>query len=179
MLRIKNGKGLDASDNLYHRVPRNILQYYSNKEKHKTEDTVDRTELHISEARPDNKSSPFRLNNGTVADFNFSFENDPDPEIEKINQDYRKNNKQEYKVKEENEVVKNGKGKGHPAEDASHSSRTDPEESPGKEQDSATVAAAVNQRAEEAAPANAEAGGPAQPGRDGPQVGVHGSPLFL
>ncbi|XP_059539715.1 centrosomal protein of 290 kDa isoform X1 [Myotis daubentonii] len=73
----------------------------------------------------------------------------------------------EYKVKEENELVKNGKGKEHIAEDLSHSSCTDPEESPGEDQAPAAVAAAVDQCAEEA---NSETDVPVQPGNGGPQT---------
>lgn len=168
MLRIKNGKVIDSSDNIYHEEPRSILQYSSNKEKHKAEDIVDPAEPNISEARPNNKSSTFRLTNGNLADFNSSFENDPDPEIEKIDQDYCEN-KQEYKIKEENEVGKNEKGKGHIAEDVGHV--MDPEESPGEDPDSATAAAAVMKPcAEEAAQANSETDVPVQLRNGGPQV---------
>ncbi|XP_045444271.1 centrosomal protein of 290 kDa isoform X2 [Pipistrellus kuhlii] len=76
----------------------------------------------------------------------------------------------EYKVKEENELVKNGKGKEHIAEDLSHSSCTDPEESPGEDPAPATVAAAVNPCAEEATQANSETDVPVQPGNGGPQT---------
>ncbi|XP_054436151.1 centrosomal protein of 290 kDa [Pteronotus mesoamericanus] len=168
VLRIKNGKVIDASDNLYHEKPRNILQYSSNKEKHKAEDIVDPTELNITEARPNNKSSTFRLNNSTLADFNSSFENDPDPEIDKVDQDCCENNKQEYKIKEENDLGKNEKGKGHIAEDVSHI--MDPEESPGEEHDSATTAAAVNPCAEEAVQANSGTDVPVQPRNGGLQT---------
>lgn len=80
----KNGKGIDANDNLYHQTPRNSLRCHSNEEKHKAEDSVGPTELDKSEARPNKKSSPFRSTNGTGADFNSKFENEPNPEIEKI-----------------------------------------------------------------------------------------------
>ncbi|XP_045060428.2 centrosomal protein of 290 kDa isoform X2 [Desmodus rotundus] len=166
VLRIKNGKVIDTSDNLCHEEPRNILQYSNNQGKHKAEDVIDPTEPNIAEARPNNKSSTFRLNNGTLADFNSSFENDPDPEIEKIDEDYCEN-KQEYKIKEENEVGKNEKGKGHIAEDVSHI--VDPEESPREEHDSAT-AAAVKPCVEEAAQANPETDVPVQPRNGGPQT---------
>ncbi|XP_035874491.1 centrosomal protein of 290 kDa isoform X2 [Phyllostomus discolor] len=159
VLQIKNGKVIDTSDNICHEEPRSILQYSSNKEKHKADDIVDPTEPNMSEARPNNKSSTFRLNNGNLADFNSSFENDPDPEIEKIDQDYCEN-KQEYKIKEENELGKNEKGKGHIAEDVGHI--MDPEESPGEDPDSATAAAAAKPCAEEAAQANSETDVPAQ-----------------
>nr|XP_008525352.1 PREDICTED: centrosomal protein of 290 kDa isoform X1 [Equus przewalskii]XP_023486761.1 centrosomal protein of 290 kDa isoform X2 [Equus caballus] len=149
VLRIKNGKGIDASDNLYHQVPRNILQCYNNEEKHKAEDIVDFTELNKSEVRPIDESSPFRSNNGTLAEFNSNFENEPDPEIEKIYQDCCENDKQEHKNKEENELGENEKGKGNIAEDVSHNSHMDPEESTGEDRDSAAVAAALTQCAEE------------------------------
>ncbi|XP_070456158.1 centrosomal protein of 290 kDa isoform X5 [Equus przewalskii] len=162
VLRIKNGKGIDASDNLYHQVPRNILQCYNNEEKHKAEDIVDFTELNKSEVRPIDESSPFRSNNGTLAEFNSNFENEPDPEIEKIYQDCCENDKQEHKNKEENELGKNEKGKGNIAEDVSHNSHMDPEESTGEDRDSAAVAAALTQCAEEDAQVNSETDAPGQ-----------------
>ncbi|XP_070363135.1 centrosomal protein of 290 kDa isoform X3 [Equus asinus] len=162
VLRIKNGKGIDASDNLYHQVPRNILQCYNNEEKHKAEDIVDSTELNKSEVRPIDESSPFGSNNGTLAEFNSNFENEADPEIEKINQDCCENDKQEHKNKEENELGENEKGKGNIAEDVSHNSHMDPEESTGEDRDSAAVAAALTQCAEEDAQANSETDAPGQ-----------------
>ncbi|KAM5334696.1 centrosomal protein of 290 kDa isoform 1-T3 [Glossophaga mutica] len=167
VLRVKMGKVIDTSDNIYHEEPGNILQYSNNKEKYKAEDTVDPTEPNISEARPNNKSSTFRLNNGNLEDFNSNFENDPDPETEKIDQDYCEN-KQEYKIKEENELGENEKGKRHIAEDVSHV--MDSEESPGEEHYSATAAAAVKLCAEEAAQANSETDVPVQPRNGGPQT---------
>ncbi|KAM7114670.1 centrosomal protein of 290 kDa isoform 2-T4 [Molossus nigricans] len=170
VLRIKNGKGVEASENLYLQVPRSGLQCYSNKGKHKAEDTVDPTELNVTEARPNSKSIPFRLNNGTSADFKSSFENDPHPEIEKINQDCCENNKQEYKVKEENEQVKNEKRKGHIAEYESDNNHMDAEEPPREAPGPATAAASVTLCAEEAAGAHSETSVPVQPGSDVPQV---------
>ncbi|XP_064446893.1 centrosomal protein of 290 kDa isoform X3 [Mirounga angustirostris] len=163
VFRIKNGKGLDTSDNLYHQVPKNILQYYSNEENHTAEDIVDPTELSTSETRPKNKSSPFRSINGILADVKSHFENAPDPEITKINQDCCENNKQEHKNKEENELGKNDEGKGHIAEDVSHNNHLDPEESAREDPDYATVAAALNQLAEEDAQADSDADVPIQP----------------
>ncbi|XP_058424680.1 centrosomal protein of 290 kDa isoform X2 [Diceros bicornis minor] len=148
VLRIKTGKGIDASGNLYHQVPRNSQRYYSNEEKHTAE--VDPTQVNKSEARPNSEASPFRSTNGTLAEFNSNFENEPDPEIEKMNQDCYENNKQEHKNKEENELGKNEKGKGHIAEDVNHSNHMDPEESAGEDHDYATVAAAETQCAEDA-----------------------------
>ncbi|XP_015453933.1 centrosomal protein of 290 kDa isoform X3 [Pteropus alecto] len=169
VLRIKNEKGIVATDNLNYQVPRNILQYYHNEEKNKAEDTVHPTELNISEARPNSKSSPFRPTNGTLADFNSNFENEPDLEIEKINQDCCENF-QECKNKDKNELGKDEKEKGHIAEDVSHNGHVDPEESSGENHDYGTVAAAVNQFAKEAAQANSETDAPVQPRNDVSQV---------
>ncbi|XP_058597825.1 centrosomal protein of 290 kDa isoform X2 [Neofelis nebulosa] len=163
VFRIKNGKGIDASNNLHHQVPKSILRHYSNEERHTTEDIVDSAELNKSEARPKNKSSPFRSTNGTMADVKSNFENEPDPEIEKINQGYHENNKQEHENKEENELGKNVKGKGHTAEDVSHDHHLDPEGSAGEDRDCATVAAALTESAEEEAQANSETDVPVQP----------------
>lgn len=170
VLRIKNEKGIVATDNLNYQVPRNILQYYHNEEKNKAEDTVHPTELNTSEARPNSKSSPFRPTNGTLADFNSNFENEPDLEIEKINQDCCENNKQECQNKDKNELGKDEKEKGHIAEDVSHNGHVDPEESSGENHDYGTVAAAVNQFAKEAAQANSETDAPVQPRNDVSQV---------
>ncbi|KAB0400406.1 hypothetical protein E2I00_010736, partial [Balaenoptera physalus] len=170
VLRIKNRKGIDVSDNLYHQVPRNILQCYSNEEKHKAEDIVDPTELNKSESRPNSKSSPFRSTNGTLTDFNSNFEKEPDCNVEKINQDCCENNKQEYKNKEENELGKNEKEKGHIAEDVSHNNHTDPEESAGEDCGYATSAAAVRQCAEEEAQANSETDVSVQPRNEASQT---------
>lgn len=52
VLRIKNGKGIDTSDNLYYQDLRNAVQYHSKKRKHKAGYVVGPTELNISEARP-------------------------------------------------------------------------------------------------------------------------------
>lgn len=169
VLKIKNEKGIVATNNLNYQVPRNILQYHRNEEKNKAEDIVHPTELNISEARPNNKSSPFRPTNDTLADFNSNFENEPDPEIEKINQDCCENNKQECK-NDKNELGKNEKEKEHIAEDVSLYSHVDPEESAGENHDYGTVAAAVNQFAEEAAQANSETDAPVQPRNDVSQV---------
>ncbi|XP_040347200.1 centrosomal protein of 290 kDa isoform X2 [Herpailurus yagouaroundi] len=163
VFRIKNGKGIDASNNLRHQVPKSILRHYSNEERHTTEDIVDSAELNKSEARPKNKSSPLRSTNGTMADVKSNFENEPDPEIEKINQDHHENNKQEHENKEENELGKNVKGKGHTAEDVSHDHHMDPEGSAGEDRDCATVAAALTESAEEEAQANSETDVPVQP----------------
>ncbi|XP_073756643.1 centrosomal protein of 290 kDa isoform X6 [Callorhinus ursinus] len=163
VFRIKNGKGLDASDNLYHQVPKNILQYYSKEEKHTAEDIVDPMELNKSETRPKNKSSPFRSTNGILADVKSNFENAPDPEIKKINQDCCENNKQEHKNKEENELGKNDEVKGHIAEDVSPNNHLDPEESAREDPDYATVAATLNQCAEEVTQADSDADVPVQP----------------
>lgn len=99
--------------------------------KNKAEDIVDPTQLNISEARPNNKSRPLRSTNGTLADFNSNFENEPDPGIEKMNQDCCENNKQEHKNKEENEPGKEEQGEGHRAEDGSQSTHRHPEASAG------------------------------------------------
>ncbi|XP_032500521.1 uncharacterized protein LOC116760169 [Phocoena sinus] len=170
VLRIKNRKGIDVRGNLYHQVPRNILQCYSNEENHKAEDIVDPTELNKSESRPNNKSRPFRSTNGTLMDFNSNFEKEPDCKVEKINQDCCENNKQEYKNKEENELGKNEKEKGHIAEDVSHNHHMDPEESAGKDCGYATSAAAVRQCAEEDAQANSETAVSVQPRNEASQV---------
>eukprot|EP00071_Canis_lupus_P025407 XP_022258964.1 centrosomal protein of 290 kDa isoform X1 [Canis lupus familiaris] len=161
--RIKNGKGIDASDNLYHQVPKNILWYYSNKEKHTTEDIVDPAEFNKSETRPKSKPSPFRSTNGILADVKFIFENEPDPEIENISQDCCENNKQEHKNNDENEVGQNDEGKGYKAEDLSHRNHLDPEESTREDPGYATVAAALDPCAEEDAQANCETDVPVQP----------------
>ncbi|KAM5253770.1 centrosomal protein of 290 kDa isoform 2-T4 [Hipposideros larvatus] len=165
VLTVKNGKGIDASDNLHDQVPRNILQHYSNEEKHRAEDIVDPTELNISEARPNSKSSSLRPNNGTLADFNSNFENEPDPEIEKINQDCCENNKQEHKNKEENELGKNEQGEGHRAEDVSQSTHKHPEGSTREDHSHA-----ANQCAEAAAQADSAVDEPAQHRNDGSQT---------
>ncbi|KAB1270116.1 Centrosomal protein of 290 kDa [Camelus dromedarius] len=162
VLRIKDGKGIDVSDKLCHQLPRNTAQYYGNEEKHKAEVIVDPAELNKSESRPNNKSSPFRSTDGTLADFNSNVEKEPDPEIENINQDSCENNEQGYKNKEENELGKNEKGKGHVAEDVGHSHHMDPEESAGEDGGCAAGAAAVTQCAEEDAQANSETDAPAQ-----------------
>lgn len=124
VLRIKNGKGIDARDNLHYQVPGNTPQHDSNEGKHEAEDTVDPAELNLSEASPvpTNKSSP----SGTLAELNSNFENEPDPEIEKSNQDCCKNNKQEPKNEEENELGKNETGQGRTAEDVRHGIHVDP-----------------------------------------------------
>lgn len=179
MLRVKNGKGIDVSDNLHYQVPRNILQHYSDEDKHKAEDIVDPTQLNISEARPNNKSSPLRSTNGTLADFNSNFENEPDPEIEKMNPDCCENNKQEHKNKEENELGKEEQGEGHGAEDGRQSTHRHPEESAGADRGHAAVTAATNQCAGEAAPADPATDEPVQRRNDGSQVGALGSPSPL
>ncbi|XP_072829367.1 centrosomal protein of 290 kDa isoform X3 [Vicugna pacos] len=170
VLRIKDGKGIDVSDKLCHQLPRNTVQYYGNEEKHKAEVIVDPAELNKSESRPNNKSSPFRSTDGTLADFNSNVEKEPDPEIENINQDSCENNEQGYKNKEENELGKNEKGKGHVAEDVGHSHHMDPEESAGEDSSCAAGAAAVTQCAEEDAQANSETDAPAQSRNEVSQV---------
>nr|XP_031318913.1 centrosomal protein of 290 kDa isoform X5 [Camelus dromedarius] len=170
VLRIKDGKGIDVSDKLCHQLPRNTAQYYGNEEKHKAEVIVDPAELNKSESRPNNKSSPFRSTDGTLADFNSNVEKEPDPEIENINQDSCENNEQGYKNKEENELGKNEKGKGHVAEDVGHSHHMDPEESAGEDGGCAAGAAAVTQCAEEDAQANSETDAPAQSRNEVSQV---------
>ncbi|KAJ8776510.1 hypothetical protein J1605_015405 [Eschrichtius robustus] len=152
------------------KVPRNILQCYSNEEKHKAQDIVDPTELNKSESRPNSKSSPFRSTNGTLTDFNSNFEKEPDRKVGKINQDCCENNKQEYKNKEENELGKNEKEKGHIAEDVSHNNHTDPEESAGEDCGYTTSTAAVRQCAEEEAQANSETDVSVQPRNEASQV---------
>ncbi|KAF3814592.1 hypothetical protein GH733_017750 [Mirounga leonina] len=69
----------------------------------------------------------------------------------------------EHKNKEENELGKNDEGKGHIAEDVSHNNHLDPEESAREDPDYATVAAALNQLAEEDAQADSDADVPIQP----------------
>lgn len=170
VLRIKDGKGIDVSDKLCHQLPRNTAQYYGNEEKHKAEVIVDPAELNKSESRPNNKSSPFRSTDGTLADFNSNVEKEPDPEIENINQDSCENYEQGYKNKEENELGKNEKGKGHVAEDVGHSHHMDPEESAGEDGGCAAGAAAVTQCAEEDAQANSETDAPAQSRNEVSQV---------
>lgn len=170
VFRIKNGQGIVASENLYHQVPRNILRYYSNEEKHTAEDTVYPTELRKSETRPKNKSSPFRSTDGVLADVKSDFENELDPEIKKINQDLCENNEQEHKNKEENELGKNDEGQGHIAEDGSHNNCLDPKESAREDPGYATVAAALNQCAEEDAQADSETDVPVQPRNEVCQV---------
>ncbi|XP_045635963.1 centrosomal protein of 290 kDa isoform X4 [Ursus americanus] len=163
VFRIKNGKGIDASDSLYHQVPKTLLQCYSNEETHTAEDTVEPPELSQSETRPKNQSSPFRSADGILADVKSDFENEPDPEIKKINQDCCENNKQEHKNKEENELGKNDEGQGHIAEDVSHNNHLDPGESAREDPGYATVAAALNQCAEEDAQADSETDVPVHP----------------
>lgn len=170
MFRIKTGKGIDAGNSLQHQVPKNVLRHHSNEERHTTEDTVDSAELNKSEARPKNKSSLFRSTNGTLAEVESSFENEPDADIEKSNEDYCENNKQEHKSKEENELGNNDKGKGHVTEDASHNHLLDPEGSAGEDRDCATGAAALTPCAEEEAQANSETGVPVQPRNEVSQV---------
>uniref|UniRef100_A0ABI7XCY5 Centrosomal protein of 290kDa coiled-coil region domain-containing protein n=1 Tax=Felis catus TaxID=9685 RepID=A0ABI7XCY5_FELCA len=69
----------------------------------------------------------------------------------------------EHENKEENELGKNVKGKGHTAEDVSHDHHMDPEGSAGEDRDCATVAAALTESAEEEAQANSETDVPVQP----------------
>ncbi|XP_058597828.1 centrosomal protein of 290 kDa isoform X4 [Neofelis nebulosa] len=69
----------------------------------------------------------------------------------------------EHENKEENELGKNVKGKGHTAEDVSHDHHLDPEGSAGEDRDCATVAAALTESAEEEAQANSETDVPVQP----------------
>ncbi|XP_045321187.1 centrosomal protein of 290 kDa isoform X4 [Leopardus geoffroyi] len=69
----------------------------------------------------------------------------------------------EHENKEENELGKNVKGKGHTAEDVSHNHHMDPEGSAGEDRDCATVAAALTESAEEEAQANSETDVPVQP----------------
>ncbi|XP_053082546.1 centrosomal protein of 290 kDa isoform X4 [Acinonyx jubatus] len=69
----------------------------------------------------------------------------------------------EHENKEENELGKNVKGKGHTAEDVSHDHHMDPEGSAGEDHDCATVAAALTESAEEEAQANSETDVPVQP----------------
>lgn len=156
VLRVGNEKGVDVSDNLYHQVPRKSLQCYSNQEKHKAGDSVASTELSKFESRPNSKSSPFRSTNGTLTNFTSTFKNEPDPEVEKINQDCCETNKQDSQNKEENELGENEKGKEYIAEDGNHSNHMDPEESAGEDRGHGTGAAAVTQWAEEDAQANSE-----------------------
>lgn len=170
VFRIKNGKGIDASDSLYHQVPKTLLQCYSNEETHTAEDTVEPPELSQSETRPKNQSSPFRSADGILADVKSDFENEPDPEIKKINQDCCENNKQEHKNKEENELGKNDEGQGHIAEDVSHNNHLDPGESAREDPGYATVAAALNQCAEEDAQADSETDVPVHPRNEVCQV---------
>ncbi|XP_059258359.1 centrosomal protein of 290 kDa isoform X1 [Mustela nigripes] len=166
VFRIKNGKGIEASDDLHDKVPKDILRDPSNEEKHTAEDIVEPPELNKSETRPKHKSSPFKSTNGTLADAKSNFENEPDPEMEKINQDSCENNKQEHKNEEENELGKNDKGEGHVAEAVGHNNHWDPEESAREDPDYATVAAALNQCAEEGAQANSDSDGPIRPRKE-------------
>ncbi|XP_059042456.1 centrosomal protein of 290 kDa isoform X1 [Mustela lutreola] len=170
VFRIKNGKGIEASDNLNDQVPKDILRDPSNEEKHTAEDIVEPPELNKSETRPKHKSSPFKSTNGTLADAKSNFENEPDPEMEKINQDSCENNKQEHKNEEENELGKNDKGEGHVAEAVGHNNHWDPEESAREDPDYATVAAALNQCAEEGAQANSDSDGPVRPRKEGKET---------
>jgi len=105
-----------------------------------------------------------------LADVKSNFENAPDPEIKKINQDCCENNRQEHKNKEENELGKNDEGKGHIAEDVSHNNHLDPEESAREDPDYAAVAAALSQCAEEDAQADSDADVPVQPRDEVSQV---------
>ena len=164
VLRIKNKKEIDVSANLHHQLPRHNLQYYSNEEKHKAEDIVDPTELNKSESRTNNTSSPFRSTEGTLTDFNPNFENDPNPKVQKINEDCCENDEQEDKNREE-KATQDEKEKGHITEEVSHSKHVDPGESSGED-----PAAARSQRAEEAAEAPSETGAPVQPGNEAARV---------
>lgn len=170
VFRIKNGKGIEASDDLHDQVPKDTLRDPSNEEKHTAEDIVEPPELNKSETRPKHKSSPFKSTNGTLADAKSNFENEPDPEMEKINQDSCVNNKQEHKNEEENELGKNDKGEGHVAEAVGHNNHWDPEESAREDPGYATVAATLNQCAEEGAQANSDSDGPVRPRNEVSQV---------
>nr|XP_025737017.1 centrosomal protein of 290 kDa isoform X3 [Callorhinus ursinus] len=69
----------------------------------------------------------------------------------------------EHKNKEENELGKNDEVKGHIAEDVSPNNHLDPEESAREDPDYATVAATLNQCAEEVTQADSDADVPVQP----------------
>lgn len=171
VLRIKNGKGIDARDNLHYQVPGNTPQHDSNEGKHEAEDTVDPAELNLSEASPvpTNKSSP----SGTLAELNSNFENEPDPEIEKSNQDCCKNNKQEPKNEEENELGKNETGQGRTAEDVRHGIHVDPGGPAAGERDRAEAAAEAGQCAEDDAAGRRprpRPGGPRDPAQADPET---------
>lgn len=169
VLRIKNKKEIDVSANLHHQVPRHNLQYYSNEEKHEAEDIVDPTELNKSESRTNNTSSPFRSTEGTLTDFNPNFENDPNPKVQKINQDCCENDEQEDKNREE-KAKQDEKEKGHLTEEVSHSKHTDPAEASGEDRGWATGVAALNQCAEEGAQAHPETNAPGQPRNEAAQL---------
>ncbi|XP_065790246.1 centrosomal protein of 290 kDa isoform X4 [Muntiacus reevesi] len=165
VLRVKNRKEIDVSANLHHQLPRHNLQCYSNEEKPKAEDIVDPTELNKSESRTNNTSSPFRSTEGTVTDFNPNFENDPNPKVQKINEDCCENDEQEDKNREE-KATQDEKEKGHITEEESHSKHMDPGESCGEDRGQAAGVAARSQRAEEGAEAHSEASAPVQPGNE-------------
>lgn len=132
VLRVKNRKEIDVSANSHRQLPRDNLQCYSSEEKPKAEDIVDPTELNKSESRTNNTSSPFRSTEGTVTDFNPNFENDPNPKVQKINEDCCENDEQEDKNREE-KATQDEKEKGHVTEEESPSKHVDPGEPSGED----------------------------------------------
>ncbi|XP_060269997.1 centrosomal protein of 290 kDa isoform X19 [Ovis aries] len=169
VLRIKNKKEIDVSANLHHQVPRHNLQNYSNEEKHKAEDTVGPMELNKSESGTNNTSSPFRSTEGTLTNFNPSFENDPNSEVQQINQDCCENDEQEDKNREE-KAKQDEKEKGHITEEVNHGKHMDPAESSGEDRGWATGVAALDQCAEEGSEAHSETNAPVQPRNEVAQV---------
>ena len=138
-------------------------------QKHKAEDIVGPMELNKSESRTNNTSSPFRSTEGTLTDFNPNFENDPNPEVQQINQDCCENEEQEDKNREE-KAKQDEKEKGHITEEVSHGKHMDPAESSGEDRGWATGVAALNQCAEEGAQAHSETNAPVQPRNEVAQV---------
>lgn len=132
-------------------------------------------ELNKSESGTNNTSSPFRSTEGTLTNFNPSFENDPNSEVQQINQDCCENDEQEDKTgkrKLQDEKEKDI------TEEVNHGKHMDPAESSGEDRGWATGVAALISVLRRVQRHTLKPMRPVQPRNEVAQA-VHGSPLFL